>query len=95
MSGGSGTDDPDGDAGTEGVPSPDGAPDDASDEEPGSTDRHPADETMRTGALPDEIRCPHCGEEESEQFAAFGSAVSVSQYWCRSCRTVFEAFKWR
>jgi transposase-like protein len=74
---------------------PPSEPDDASGGEPGPPGRHPADETMRTGALPDEIRCPHCGEEESEQFAAFGSAVSVSQYWCRSCRTVFEAFKWR
>jgi hypothetical protein len=26
--------------------------------------------------------------------AAFGSALSVSQYWCRSCRTVFEYMKW-
>jgi hypothetical protein len=26
---------------------------------------------------------------------AFGSALSVSQYWCRPCRTVFEFMKWR
>lgn len=57
--------------------------------------RHPADESMSTDELPDSARCPHCGGTETEQHAAFGSAVSVSQYWCRECRTVFEFFKWR
>lgn len=54
-----------------------------------------ADAPLHSDALPDSVRCPHCGETDSEQFSAFGSAVSVSQYYCRSCRTVFEAFKWR
>ena len=57
--------------------------------------RRAADGTLRTGALPDSVRCPFCGGEETEQFAAFGSAVSTSQYYCRRCRTVFEAMKWR
>lgn len=65
------------------------------DGESGRAGRRPSDETLRTGELPDSVRCPHCGEEESEQFSAFGSSLSVSQYYCRSCRTVFEAFKWR
>lgn len=56
---------------------------------------HAADASLHSDALPDSVRCPHCGETDSEQFSAFGSAVSVSQYYCRSCRTVFEAFKWR
>lgn len=56
---------------------------------------HAADASLRSDALPGSVRCPHCGETESEQFSAFGSAVSVSQYYCRSCRTVFEYFKWR
>ena len=71
---------------------PDGPPDDGPPDRPG---RRPSDETLRTDELPDSVRCPHCGEEESEQFAAFGSSLSVSQYYCRSCRTVFEFFKWR
>lgn len=54
-----------------------------------------ADASLRTEALPDSVRCPHCGETDSEQFSAFGSAVSVSQFYCRGCRTVFEYFKWR
>ncbi len=57
--------------------------------------RRPSDEPLHTDELPDAVRCPHCGETDTEQHGAFGSAVSVSQYWCRGCRTVFEAFKWR
>jgi rubredoxin len=72
-----------------------GADEDDRDAREGRPRRHRADETLRTGALPDAVECPHCGETESEQFSTFGSAVSVSQYYCRSCRTVFEFFKWR
>ena len=75
---------------------------DREDEGPGREDEapdrprpHAADASLHSDALPDAVRCPHCGETESEQFSAFGSAVSVSQFYCRSCRTVFETFKWR
>lgn len=61
----------------------------------GRGERRASDEPLHSDELPDSVRCPHCGEEESEQFAAFGSSLSVSQYYCRSCRTVFEFFKWR
>lgn len=61
----------------------------------GDAARHPVDESLPTGELPEAAPCPHCGGTDTEQQAAFGSAVSVSQYWCRSCRTVFEFFKWR
>ena len=54
-----------------------------------------ADRSPHCDLLPESVRCPHCGETDSEQFSAFGSAVSVSQFYCRSCRTVFEYFKWR
>ena len=50
---------------------------------------------LRTDELPPAIKCPFCGSEESEQFSAFGSSLSLSQYYCNGCRTVFEAFKWR
>ncbi|MFQ5746949.1 MAG: hypothetical protein ACE5HF_06975 [Gemmatimonadota bacterium] len=52
-------------------------------------------EPIRSPHLPDAVECPFCSGRETEQFAAFGSALSVSQYYCRPCRTVFEAFKWR
>jgi rubredoxin len=50
---------------------------------------------LRSSELPDSVECPHCGGMETEQMTAFGSALSVSQYWCRPCRTVFEFMKWR
>jgi rubredoxin len=50
---------------------------------------------LRTEELPSAIKCPFCGSEDSEQFSTFGSSLSLSQYYCNGCRTVFEAFKWR
>ncbi len=50
---------------------------------------------LRTEELPAAIKCPFCGSEDSEQFSSFGSSLSLSQYYCNGCRTVFEAFKWR
>ena len=49
--------------------------------------------TLHTAAMPDSVECPFCQGEETEQFSAFGSALSVSQYYCRTCRTVFEWMK--
>lgn len=49
----------------------------------------------RNEVLPESVRCPFCGREETEQFSAFGSAVSTSQYYCHPCRSVFEYMKWR
>lgn len=53
------------------------------------------DETLRSDALPESVRCPFCGGEETEQFAAFGGQASTSQYYCRPCRSVFEYLRWR
>lgn len=50
---------------------------------------------LRTEELPQAIKCPFCGSQDSEQFSTFGSSLSLSQYYCNACRTVFEAFKWR
>lgn len=49
--------------------------------------------TLRSAAMPDSVECPFCRGLETEQFSAFGSALSVSQYYCRTCRTVFEWMK--
>lgn len=53
------------------------------------------DSSLHNEALPENARCPFCGEHETEQFSAFGTAVSTSQYYCRRCRTVFEFMKRR
>jgi len=50
---------------------------------------------LASEALPAAVECPFCGGSNTEQFSAFGSALSVSQYYCRPCRTVFEWMKWR
>lgn len=50
---------------------------------------------LSSAAMPGSVTCPFCDGTETEQFSAFGSAVSVGQYYCRSCRTVFEWMKWR
>jgi hypothetical protein len=50
---------------------------------------------LPSAMIPDSVECPFCMGTDTEQFAAFGSALSVSQYWCRKCRTVFEWMKWR
>lgn len=41
-----------------------------------------------------EVRCPHCGADDVELEAAFGGSLMSSQFYCRSCRTVFEWVKW-
>jgi len=58
-------------------------------------DREDLDRPLSSGAMPESVACPFCDGTETEQFSAFGSAVSVSQYYCRACRTVFEWVKWR
>lgn len=50
---------------------------------------------LNNEVLPTAVECPFCRQKETEQFSAFGSALSVSQYYCRPCRTVFEWMKWR
>lgn len=50
---------------------------------------------LPSGAMPESVPCPFCDGSETEQFSAFGSAVSVAQYYCRDCKTVFEWMKWR
>lgn len=55
----------------------------------------PLGRPLSSEAMPDSVPCPFCDGTETEQFSAFGSAVSVSQYYCRACRTVFEWMKWR
>jgi len=40
------------------------------------------------------VRCPFCRGRETELYALFGSQISTSQHYCRTCRTVFERIKW-
>ena len=40
------------------------------------------------------VQCPFCDGTDTKLFAAFGSQLSVSTYWCNACRTAFEKLKW-
>lgn len=69
-------------------PAGDGAPDDGS-------SAGVREKPLELTTLPAAAACPFCGGRETEQFSAFGSQISTSQYYCRRCRTVFEYMKWR
>ena len=58
-----------------------------------SSPRRTLAEPLHNAAIPETVRCPFCETTDTEQFSAFGSALSVSQYYCRTCRTVFEWMK--
>lgn len=64
-------------------------------DDPGGRSSRILDTSLRNEALPERVRCPFCGGRETEQFSAFGSAASTSQYYCRPCRSVFEFMKRR
>ena len=40
------------------------------------------------------VACPFCDSTDTEMIALFGQQMMTSQYYCRNCRTVFEAVKW-
>ena len=40
------------------------------------------------------VPCPFCESKETELIALFGMQMMTSQYYCRACRSVFEAVKW-
>lgn len=40
------------------------------------------------------LNCPFCDSTDNELFSLFGQTLLGSQYYCRNCRTVFEAVRW-
>lgn len=53
------------------------------------------DPSAESRSLPSASECPFCHRSRTELMSAFGSQASVATYWCRSCRSPFEVFKWR
>jgi hypothetical protein len=43
--------------------------------------------------LPKSVECPFCGGTDTQLENPFGSVLSVAQYYCRRCRTIFEWIK--
>ena len=44
-------------------------------------------------ADPPRIACPHCGSEDTEMVAQFGSTACKAMYRCLSCKEPFDYFK--
>jgi late competence protein required for DNA uptake (superfamily II DNA/RNA helicase) len=42
-----------------------------------------------------EIVCPFCASRETELFSLFSQFLLCSQYYCRSCKTVFDVVRWQ
>ena len=42
-------------------------------------------------ALP---RCPFCDSTNTELISLFGQTLMGSQYYCHTCRSVFESVRW-
>ncbi len=43
--------------------------------------------------LPKSVECPFCRGRNTVLQSPFGSVLSVAQYYCRRCRTIFEWMK--
>jgi C4-type Zn-finger protein len=41
-----------------------------------------------------QVACPFCHSTDTEMIALFGMQMMTSQYYCRHCRSAFEAVKW-
>jgi transposase-like protein len=41
------------------------------------------------------VACPHCGGEDTERVALFGTTLLLEQFWCRTCRSPFERVRGR
>ena len=52
-----------------------------------------SNESNEAYPLPKSVECPYCGGSETHVEAPFGSVLSVAQYYCRTCRTIFEWIK--
>ena len=38
-------------------------------------------------------QCPFCDSTDTELFSLFGQTLLGSQYYCRSCKSIFEAVR--
>lgn len=41
-----------------------------------------------------EIKCPFCDSTDFELFSLFGQTLLGSQYYCNSCRSIFESVRY-
>ncbi|MFI5274101.1 MAG: hypothetical protein ACHQ4H_13790 [Ktedonobacterales bacterium] len=65
----------------------------AGDDEHDEHDEHDEQRTGTHAAPAHSVTCPFCGSRETELLSLFGSQLSTTQYYCRTCRTPFEHMK--
>jgi len=41
----------------------------------------------------DRVVCPWCHRDDTERLSVWGPFLSVAQYYCRACRTVFDVVR--
>ncbi|GBC83648.1 hypothetical protein HRbin11_00066 [bacterium HR11] len=39
------------------------------------------------------VVCPWCHRDDTERLSVWGPFLSVAQYYCRTCRTVFDVVR--
>lgn len=39
------------------------------------------------------VVCPWCHRDDTERLSEWGPFLSVAQYYCRACRTVFDVVR--
>lgn len=49
----------------------------------------------RDNAQTELVLCAFCDSPDTELISLFGQFLLASQYYCRSCRTVFESVRWK
>ncbi len=49
-------------------------------------------ESMTTSR--EKARCPFCESDNTELLSLFGQNLLSSTWYCRSCKTAFEAVRW-
>jgi ring-1,2-phenylacetyl-CoA epoxidase subunit PaaD len=45
------------------------------------------------GAIRRPVTCPYCDSTDTELFSLYGNSLLSSQYYCRTCHTVFDVVR--
>ncbi|MGB0387841.1 MAG: hypothetical protein ACPGWR_23730, partial [Ardenticatenaceae bacterium] len=51
------------------------------------------EETTHTDKSPKAVRCVYCDSTDTELFSLYGNTLLSSQYYCNTCRTIFDVIR--
>lgn len=60
----------------------------------GKTEDQPQAEPIDESPLNREVRCAFCDSTDVELFSLYGQTLLGTQYYCRNCRSIFEAIRY-